>query len=81
MSSGVKKMLKKFKSGFVAEVNFIATGDETWLYDYDVPTKCQSKVSVFEDEKVPVQIRKSKSIGKRIFPSRNHDTLTTMTID
>ena len=62
-----KKMLKKFcKSGFAAEVNFIMRGDETWLYYYDVPTKSQSKVWIFEDEEVPVQVRKSKSIGKRM---------------
>ena len=41
-------------------------GDETWLYYYDVPTKPQSKVCVFEDKKVPVQVRKSKSFGKRM---------------
>ena len=29
-----KKMLKKIKSVFAAEVNFIVTGDETWLYYY-----------------------------------------------
>ena len=59
-------MLKKFKSGLAAEVNFIVTGDETWLHYYDVPTKSQSKVWVFKDEEVPVQVRKSKSIGKRM---------------
>ena len=66
VSSGVKKMLKKFKSGFATEVNFIVTGDETWLHYYDVPMKSQSKVWVYEDEQVPVQVRKSKSIGKRV---------------
>ena len=59
-------MLKKFKSGFPAEVNFIVPGDEPWLYYYDVPTNSQSKVWVLEDEEVPVQIRKSKSTDKRM---------------
>ena len=54
-----KKMLKNFKSVFAAEVNFIATGDETWLYYYDVLTESQCKVWVFENEEVPVQVRKS----------------------
>ena len=31
-----------------------------------VPTKSESKVWVFEDEEVPVQVRKSKFIGKQI---------------
>ena len=59
-------MLKKFKFGFAAQVNLIVTGNEAWLYYYDVLTKSQSKVWVFEDEEVPVQVRKSKSIGKRM---------------
>ena len=58
-------MLKKFKSGFAADVNFIVMGYETWLYDYDVPQKSRGKGWVFEDEEVPVQVRKSKYIGKR----------------
>ena len=37
-----------------------------WDHCYDVPMKSQNKVWVFEDEKVPVQVRKSKSIGKRM---------------
>ena len=62
-----KKMLKKFKSGFAAEVNFIVTDDETWLlYYYDVPMKSQSKFWFFEDEEVPVQVWKSKSICQRM---------------
>ena len=59
-------MLKKFKSGFAAEANFIVTGDKKWLYYHDVPTKSQSKFWIFEDEAVAVQFRKSKSIGKRM---------------
>ena len=55
-------MLKKFKSGFAVEVNFIVTGDETRLYYYDVPTKSQNKVWVYKDEEVPAQVRKSKYI-------------------
>ena len=61
-----KSMLKKFKSGSADNMNFIVTGDLTWLYYYDVPTKSQNKVWVFEDEEVPVPVRKSKCIDKRI---------------
>ena len=42
------------------------TADVMWLYNYDVSTKSQSKVCVSEDEEVPAQVRKSKSIGKRM---------------
>ena len=52
--------------GFAAEVNFIVRGDKTWLYYFDIPTKSQSKVWAFEDEEVPVQVRKSISICKRM---------------
>ena len=28
----------------------IVTGDETWLYYYDVPTKSQNRVWMFEED-------------------------------
>ena len=31
----------------------IVTGDETWLYYYDVPTKSQSRVRIFEEDDYP----------------------------
>ena len=49
-----KKMLSKFKSRRSSEVFSIVTGDETWLYYYDVPTESQSRVWVFEDEDYPI---------------------------
>jgi hypothetical protein len=47
-------------------VNSILTGDETSLYFYDVPTKAQNNVWVFEDENTPVSVQKSRSVKKRI---------------
>ena len=64
--SWCREMLKKFKSGKASNVNSIVTGDETWLYYYDVPTKAQSKVWVFGDEDTPVTVRKSRSVKKRM---------------
>ena len=40
------------------EVNSIITGDETWIYYYDVPTESQSKIWIFEGEEHPTQARK-----------------------
>jgi hypothetical protein len=34
-----RKMLSKFENGTSRYVNSILTGDETWLYFYDMPTK------------------------------------------
>ncbi|KAF2900210.1 hypothetical protein ILUMI_05976 [Ignelater luminosus] len=39
-----RKMPKMFDKGQSQHVNSIVTGDETWLYYYDVPTKAQNKV-------------------------------------
>jgi len=62
-----KEMLKKFNNGSSKQINSIVTGDETWVYFYDIPTKTQSQLWIFEDEDSPVQVRQSKSIGKRMF--------------
>lgn len=64
--SWCREMLKKFENGEASNVNSIVTGDETWLYYYDVPTKSQSKVWMFEDEDNPVTVRKSRSVKKRM---------------
>jgi hypothetical protein len=49
-------MLNKFENGTSCYVNSIGTGDETWLYFYDVSTKAQNKVWIFEDENMPVSV-------------------------
>lgn len=61
-----KKMLKKYDSGRSKDVNSIVTGDETWLYYFDVPSKSRSKIWVFEDEPTPTQVKQQKSIKKRM---------------
>lgn len=40
----------------------IVTGEESRLYYYDVPSKSQNKVWIFEDEDVPVVVRKSRLV-------------------
>lgn len=61
-----REMLKKFDKGQSRYVNNIVTGDETWLYYYDVPTKAQNKVWVFDDDDTPVIVRKSRSVKKKM---------------
>jgi histone-lysine N-methyltransferase SETMAR len=60
------EMLSKFKNGVSRYVNRILTGDETWLYFYDMPTKAQNKVWDFEDENMLVSVQKSRSMKKRM---------------
>ena len=59
-------MLQRFESYTSKNVNSIVTGDETFLYYYDVPTKSQSRVSLFQDENTPVEVQKSRSVKKRM---------------
>lgn len=61
-----KFMLKKFDQGRSKLVSAIVTGDETWIYNYDPETKEESTIWVFEDEKPPTKVVRSKSIGKRM---------------
>ena len=61
-----REMLKRFESGQSRDVLSIVTGDETWLYYYDLPSKSKNKIWIFEDEDTPVQVCKSKSTRKRM---------------
>lgn len=61
-----RDMLKKFEDGRSNYVNSIVTCDETWLYYFDVPTKSQSKVWMFEDEPPPTSVKMSRSVKKRM---------------
>ncbi|KAF2884266.1 hypothetical protein ILUMI_21918 [Ignelater luminosus] len=61
-----RKMLKMFDKGQSQHVNSIVTGDETWLYYYDVPIKAQNKVWVFGGEDTLVAVRKSRSLKNKI---------------
>jgi [histone H3]-lysine36 N-dimethyltransferase SETMAR len=62
-----QNMLQKFDHGNSRNVNSIVTGDETLVYYYDVPSRRQSRVWVFEDEAPPVQVRRQRSVGKRMY--------------
>ena len=61
-----QKMLNRFESRSTSDLNSIVTGNETWLYYYDVPTQSDSRVWLCEDEDNPVVVRKSRSIKKII---------------
>ena len=50
-------MLRKFDGGRYPRVWDIVTGDETWVYQYDLETKQRSEVWVFPDENPPVEFK------------------------
>lgn len=62
-------MLEKYDLGRSRLVETIATGDETWIYQYDPLTKQQSQVWMFEDDDVPTKPRRSRSVGKQMVAS------------
>lgn len=62
-----REMLKKYKNGKSKAVFDIVTGDETWLYFYDPPTKRQSMVWLPKDAPRPAKVKQSRSVGKRMF--------------
>lgn len=60
-------MLDKFETADSRRWAEIYTTDEVWLYYYDIPLKRQSAMWVFEDDKPPVSVKRSRSVGKRMF--------------
>lgn len=64
--SWCRQMLKTFESGTSTQVNSIVTGDETWLYYYDMPTKSQSKIWLCENEEPATKIKTARSVKKRM---------------
>ena len=59
-------MLRKFDGGRSPRVWDIVTGDETWVYQYDLETKQQSEVSVFSYENQPVKFKRNRSASKQM---------------
>lgn len=55
-----------FNKENVRYMNNIVTGNETWLYYYDMLTKSQNKVSTFEDEDVHVANKNLRSVKKKM---------------
>lgn len=58
--------LKKFQSGTSKLVNSIVTGDETWLYYYDAPTKSQSMAWAVKAEEAQKIAKHVQSARKKI---------------
>ena len=59
-------VLRKFDGGRSPRVWNIATGDKTWVYQYDPETRQQSAVWVIPDENSPVKIKRNRSVSKQM---------------
>ena len=59
-------MPRKFDRGRSPCVWGIATGDETWVYQYNPETKQQSVVWDFPDENPPVKFKRKRSVSKQM---------------
>lgn len=54
-----RDMKQRFADGRSDELNFVITGDETWLYCYDPLTRRQSRAWVARGERAPVVPRRA----------------------
>ena len=59
-------MLRTFDVERSPPVWVIVTGDETWVYQYDLETKQQSEVWVFPDENPPVKFKRNRNASKQM---------------
>ena len=60
-----KEILKKYDRGASKDVYKIVTDDESWIYAYELETKQQSTVRVFEDEPNPTKVVRGRSTLKQ----------------
>ena len=59
-------MLKRFNNGDSRRMSDIVTGEETWIYQFDLETKRKSSVWVFPDEQLPTKVKRQRSVGKKM---------------
>lgn len=74
-----KEMLNGFEGGASRKVNYIVTGDESWIYAYEPERKGQSAVWVFRSEDKPTKVIRSRSVAKKMvacFFSKNGHVAT-----
>jgi len=61
-----RQLLNKYENTDLWQRSEIVTGDETWIYQYDPETKCQSQVWLFEGDAPPTKLRRALSADKRM---------------
>lgn len=50
-----------------ANISRILTGDETYVYFYDAPTRSESRIWVFDDEPSPQVVKRDRTVGKVLY--------------
>ncbi|GBP29223.1 hypothetical protein EVAR_20586_1 [Eumeta japonica] len=58
-------MMQRFASGDSNPVYDIITGDESCIYCYNSETKRQSTQKIFSFEKLPIKVKRGRSVGKK----------------
>ncbi|XP_015924023.3 histone-lysine N-methyltransferase SETMAR-like [Parasteatoda tepidariorum] len=59
-----KETLKLLNDGGHRIISKIITGDETYIPFFDVPTRQESKVWVFEDDTMPTMVKRQRALKK-----------------
>ncbi|PRD27510.1 UNVERIFIED_CONTAM: hypothetical protein NCL1_35157 [Trichonephila clavipes] len=62
ISESVKISLKLPNDGEHHVISKIVTGDETYMPFYDVPTRQESKVWIFEDDPTPTMVKSQRAM-------------------
>lgn len=62
-----RKNLKWLSESGSQVISKIITGDETYVYFYEAPTRHESRVWVFEDEPTPQQAKTSRSVRRIMY--------------
>lgn len=62
-----KETLKLLNDGGHRIISKIVTGDETYIPFFDVPTRQESKVWVFEDDPTPTMVKRQRALKKVMY--------------
>ncbi|GFW12329.1 uncharacterized protein TNCV_815841 [Trichonephila clavipes] len=62
-----KETLKLLNDGDHRIISKIVTGDETYIPFFDIPTRQESKVWVFEDEPTPTMVKRQRAMKKVMY--------------
>ncbi|GFW67423.1 uncharacterized protein TNCV_3390941 [Trichonephila clavipes] len=67
VSESVKKSLKLLIDGGHRIISKIVTGDETYKPFFDVPTRQESKLGIFEDDPTPIMVKSQRAMKKVMY--------------
>ena len=62
-------MLQKYDSGASKHIYDIVTGYESWIYAYELESKQQLTVWLFQDDPNPTKVVRARSVSKQMICS------------